>query len=169
MKHKIFFSWQSDTPNRVGRSLIGRALECSVGILQIDSDIEEAIREGLENDSDTKGVPGSPPIVDTIFKKIDDAEIFVADLTFCGNRRNGDLAPNPNVLIEYGWALKSRGYNRIVCIMNTAYGDPKVNQLPFDMRHLRHPVQFDCPEDADDSRRAKAIGDLAGKLAFAFK
>lgn len=36
----------------------------------------------LEIDQDTQGVPGSPPIAETILAKIDVADIFVADLTF---------------------------------------------------------------------------------------
>jgi hypothetical protein len=37
--------------------------------------------------------------------------------------------PNPNVLIEYGWALKSLTYNSIVPLMNTFYGEPKPEDL----------------------------------------
>ena len=32
-------------------------------------------------DKDTSGVPGTPPIVETIFKKIDQCPVFVPDLT----------------------------------------------------------------------------------------
>ena len=58
-----------------------------------------------------------PPIVETIFKKIDRAAVFVADLTFAGRRPDGAPIPNPNVLIEYGWALKALGHARIISIM----------------------------------------------------
>jgi hypothetical protein len=64
-----------------------------------DTTVEEAIRQ-LTVDRDTKGVPGSPPIVDTIFRKIDGTAIFVPDLTFVGKRADGRPTPNPNVLIE---------------------------------------------------------------------
>ena len=153
MRHTIFFSWQSDTPPKSGRNLVERALDRAVRAIGRDTEVEEAVREGLEVDRDTKGVSGSPPIVETIFKKIDAAAVFVADLTFAGRRPDGAPIPNPNVLIEYGWALKSLGHARIVAIMNTASGNPTDEEMPFDMRHLRHPIQYDCPESADEDKR----------------
>ena len=95
------------TAKREGRISSERALERAVGKIGEDTKLEEAVRD-LEVDCDTKGVPGSPPIVDTIFRKIDAATVFVPDLTFVGTRPDGRPSPpNPNVLIEYGWALKS--------------------------------------------------------------
>jgi hypothetical protein len=75
-------------------------------------------------DRDTQGVPGVPPIVDTIFDKIDGATIFVPDLTFVAKRIDGRPTPNHNVLVEYGWALKALRYARIVPVMNLAFGQP---------------------------------------------
>jgi hypothetical protein len=80
MPHVIFFSWQSDTPGHIGRNFVSRALRDAVASLQ-DADVEEADRVGDDAltqpgaggyavDMDTKGVSGSPPIVDTIFKKL---------------------------------------------------------------------------------------------------
>jgi hypothetical protein len=169
MKRTIFFSWQSDTPRNVGRGLIERALERAVGAIGVDSEVEEAVRDSLEVDRDTRGVSGSPPIVDTIFKKIDSAAVFVADLTFAGRRPDGAPIPNPNVLIEYGWALKALGHGRIVSVMNTAFGNPSDNEMPFDLRHLRHPIQYDCPASADETTRKTVRAALAKRLEGAIK
>lgn len=169
MTHKIFFSWQADRPNNTGRNFIENALYKAIRILKTDLDVDEAVREGLEVDHDTKGVPGSPPIVDTIFGKIDSAAVFLADVTFVAERPDGRPTPNPNVLIEYGWALKSLTHARVVSIMNTAYGVPDATTLPFDMRHLRHPIQYDCPADADDTTRTAAREALVKALAGALK
>ena len=38
---------------------------------------------------DTQNVPGSPPIADTIFGKIDGAAAFLSDLTFVATRLSG--------------------------------------------------------------------------------
>jgi hypothetical protein len=130
----LFFSWQSDTPPRVSRNIIEQALKLALEKISLDLEIEEAARS-LELDRDTRGVGGSPPIVDTIFKKISAAAIFVADMTFVAKRRDGRPAPNPNVLIEYWWALRALGHGRIICVMNTLYGEPG-DSLPFDMKHL---------------------------------
>jgi len=169
MKYPIFFAWQSDTPTITGRNVIERALDRVVGAIGLDAEVEPAVRDGLEVDRDTKGISGSPPIVDTIFRKIDAAAVFVADMTFAGRRPDGAAIPNPNVLIEYGWALKSLGHARIVSVMNTAFGNPTDEEMPFDMRHLRHPIQYDCPADADQESRAKARASLARQLENAVR
>src|SRR5207302_8308720 len=113
---------------------IERALERAASRTGDDTSVEEAIRD-LSIDRDTKDVPGSPPIVDTIFQKIDKAAVFVPDLTFVGHRLDGRPTPNPNVLIEYGWALKSLGHARIVPVMNTAFGQPSADTMPFNLHH----------------------------------
>ncbi len=169
MKHAIFFSWQSDTPTISGRNLVERALDRAVGAIGLDTEVEEAVREGLEVDRDTKGVSGSPPIVETIFKKIDAAAVFVADLTFAGRRPDGAPVPNPNVLIEYGWALRSLGHKRIVSVMNTAFGNPSDEEMPFDMRHLRHPIQYECPDGADEETRSRVRMELTKQLEGAIR
>jgi hypothetical protein len=177
MPHNIFFSWQLDRATVTGRNFIERALERALGQLGADTEIDTAIRDELALDRDTKGVPGQPPIVETIFKKIDRAALFVPDLTFVGTRADGRPTPNPNVLIEYGWALKGLGYGRVVAIMNTAHGEPLGENMPFDMRHLRNPICYDLPDGADDATRKAvrekltrdlitAIGDVLGSAEF---
>jgi hypothetical protein len=140
MPSTIFFSWQADTKTRSGRNFIERALTRAASRISEDTEVEEAVREGLTVDRDTMGVAGSPPIVETIFRKIDQAAVFVPDLTFTGKRLDGRPTPNPNVLVEYGWALKSLGYGRIVPVMNIAHGDPIADAMPFNMP----PAQSNC-------------------------
>src|SRR5258708_1432270 len=104
---RVFFSWQSDRSSREGKNFIERALEIATKRISKDLQIEEDPRDPLKLDKDTLDVPGSPPIFDTIRKKIDRSAVFVADLTFVSKRPSGEPSPNPNVLIEYGYALKS--------------------------------------------------------------
>ncbi|HDR9483217.1 TPA: hypothetical protein QDC20_000316 [Burkholderia aenigmatica] len=156
MAATIFFSWQLDRATRTGRNLLERALEAALGRLGGDTDLQEADRNELVLDRDTKNTPGFPPIAQTIFQKIDAAAVFVPDFTFVGERADGRPTPNPNVLIEYGWALKALGHGRIVPVMNTAFGEPSDATLPFDLRHQRHPITYHCPEDADEATR-KAV------------
>jgi hypothetical protein len=132
--------------------------------------VEPAIRNaGLTVDRDTLGIAGSPPIVDEIFKKIDKAFAFVADVTFVGTRRDGRPTPNPNVLLEYGWALKSRGYYTIIPVMNTAYGEPSDQTLPFNMKHLRWPITYCLPDGADEATTQKVRSELVGILKAALR
>lgn len=170
MSHKIFFSWQSDTPTEWGRNFVERALTKAAANLVRDLTVEESIRgPGLAIDKDTKGVSGTPPIVETIFKKIDGALAYVADLTFVGKRHDGRPTPNPNVLVEYGWALKSLGHPRIITLMNTAYGVPSDDSLPFNMKHLRWPIQYHLPDGSDDRAKKQVRETLVGLFGNAIK
>lgn len=168
--HTVFYSWQDDIPSKDCRSFIEQALAKAISQLARDLSIDEAVRqEGLAMDKDTAGVAGSPPIVDTIFRKIDAAAAFLADVTFVGTRLDGRPTPNPNVLLEYGWALKSRGYSRIICVMNEAYGEPSDETLPFNMKHLRWPIRYNLPNGADEEARTAARSQLVGDLKSALR
>ncbi len=169
MSCTVFYSWQSDRHTREGRNFIENALQTAVAKIAGDVKVEEAVRGGLTLDKDTKDVPGSPPIFQTILAKIDRAGVFVADLTFCGDRCGGRLTPNPNVLIEYGWALKSLGYFQVITVMNEAHGKPSRESLPFDLAHLRFPITYTLPDDAPDATRQLQREELAKKLERALR
>lgn len=111
MAATVFFSWQADTPNNLGRNFVRKALEDACARIASDTSIDEAHRD-LEVDSDTQGIAGQPPIVETILKKIEASRVFVADMTFVARRPDGGSSPNPNVLIEYGYALRSLTHER---------------------------------------------------------
>ena len=165
MSHTVFFSWQSDTPNNIGRGFVAKALERALELLAADVTLESAVRDDLALDSDTRGVPGTPPIVDTIFHKIDKAAIFVADLTLVGKRLDEEkLTPNPNVLVEHGWALKSLTHVRTLAVMNTAYGEPNDKNLPFDLRHFSWPIRYHLPHDSSTESKRKERERLANVL-----
>jgi hypothetical protein len=169
MAKTVFFSWQSDTPNGIGRSFLRKVLDNVCAEIAAEASVEEAFRNELKVDSDTQDVAGQPPIAETILKKIDAAAIFVADVTFTGKRDNGRPTPNPNVLIEYGWALKSLGYNRVISIMNEAYGKASTEDLPFDLAHLRWPMRYSLPENASSQQKEEAKRQLSAALKTAIR
>jgi len=149
----VFYSWQSDLPNPTNRGFIERALKDAAKTLRND----DSIRVEPVVDRDTLGVPGSPEIHRTIFEKIDAAAVFVADVSIINpNVPEGRRMPNPNVLVELGYALKSLGPTRIVLVMNTAFGPPE--QLPFDLR-TRRVLRYGSA--MEDTERARARGVLA--------
>lgn len=168
MTRTVFYSWQSDLDAAVTKSLIQRALDAAVKSLGADAEVDPARRE-LVVDRDTRGVKGTPHVAETILDKIDAASVFVADLSYVARRENGDGIPNPNVLIEYGWAAGRLGRPLMISVMNTAFGHPEVQPLPFDLRHLRWPILFNCPADADVEQRRVAKADLTKALASALK
>jgi hypothetical protein len=133
-------------------------------------EIEVADRDSALNlDHDTRGVPGTPSITQTIFQKIQDALVFVPDLTFVGQSAGARMLPNPNVLIEYGYAVAKLGHERLVPVMNTAFGDVNETTLPFDMRHLRHPITFNLPEDAGVDQRRDVRAQLVKQFTVAIR
>ncbi len=134
-----------------------------------DLEVEEPLRDALQVDKDTTGVPGSPPIFQTILAKIDKASVFLADLTFSGLRPDDRPTPNPNVLIEYGWALRALGHPQVLGVMNTAYGRPTRESLPFDLASLRFPITYELPDNASEEMRQTERGQLAQKFETALR
>lgn len=183
MTRHIFFSWQSDTPGRVGKGFIEACLQRAIGELKADADVDPADRDPVTKetggedtasgelviDRDTLDVPGSPPIMETIFGKIDRAAIFLSDLTYVAERIGGGRTPNPNVCIEHGYALKALGWRKMIAVMNTAAGHPDQHELPFDVRHTRRPIFFDLPNAADAEVKAQAREGLVRQLKVALR
>lgn len=164
----VFYSWQNDCPNSTNRTFIEDALKKAIQEVSTNISIENAERnETLALDKDTQNVPGTPPITDVIFQKISGAAIFVPDLTFVGKAENNRLIPNPNVLIEYGYAIRALGYSKIIPIMNTAYGKMTPENLPFNMRHLRHPIIYKLEKSAVPEDKTKVKAELVKQLEAA--
>ncbi|HEY4064163.1 MAG TPA: hypothetical protein VGM30_19790 [Puia sp.] len=134
MEKMIFYSWQSDLPTNKNRGFIQDCLEKSVKKLQ-----NQHVHLEIAIDRDTQGVIGTPDIASTIFSKIEQANVFVADISFINPNTTGRKTPNPNVLIELGFAAKSIGWENVLCIFNEEYG--KMEDLPFDLR-LRRPIPY---------------------------
>ena len=134
---KIFYSWQSDLPGSRTRYLIQDSIEAAVSVMK---DTVELVA-----DRDTKGEFGAPDIAQTIFSKIDECDIFIADVSIInkyhsvdegGNLSEGiKTTPNPNVLLELGYAAHVLGWENVICIINTDFGD--IDDLPFDIAHRR--------------------------------
>jgi hypothetical protein len=159
---KVFWSWQSDTAQANNHYLVRDALKQALNEVADDLAFDEAQRPEL--DHDTLNVPGLAAITETIFDKIDSAAVFVADLTYVGKSHGGTkMLPNPNVLIELGYAMKSLGPEHIILVANSAYGTGPEN-LPFDLRHRRAPIAYNLPENASKADRAREQLSLTQKL-----
>lgn len=154
MPRTLFYSWQNDISPNLNRNFIEDALKKAIEKINKDLIIQEALRdENLTLDKDTKGIPGTPPITDIILKKISASSIFVPDLTFVGKTSDGKPISNPNVLIEYGWALNALSGSRIVAVMNKAFGGPAGLNMPFNLRHLRFPIVFNLTDSTKTEER----------------
>jgi hypothetical protein len=142
----VFYAWQSDRPEDSNRFLIRDAAKKAIKSVLKDADIDESPRL----DHDTKDVPGLAEVAGTIFRKIEGCGLFLADLTFVGSSearedKESKLLPNSNVVLELGYAARSVGWERVIAVMNTAYGPP--SQMIFDVLHRRWPITFELKAD----------------------
>ncbi len=149
MKQIVFYSWQSDLPNACNRGFIQRALEDAAAAIKADDSVE--IEPVV--DRDTLGVPGAPDIASTIFGKITAADAFVADVSIV-NRGGKRASPNPNVLIELGYALKALGHERVVLVFNREFGG--IEELPFDLK-MRRVLGYDMPAHAEGRATERSL------------
>jgi hypothetical protein len=178
---KMFWAWQADRPGKISRHFVREALEDAIARLKqpknIEEPPEEARRNDLHLDHDTKGLSGSPEIAHEIFNKIGAAAVFVADMTPVGEgppRTDKDGKPvaskplmNPNVAIELGFALRALGPSKLLMILNEAYGDTA--GLPFDIQHRRHPITYKLAEGASKAEIDKEKARLVAKLVEALE
>lgn len=140
-KIKLFYSWQSEVFPRANKNLIRSAIEAA------GKKIEEKCR--LEIDEATRNKAGSPNIPLSIFEKIDNADVFICDLSRVAGKapakkRKSRAYFNANVSIELGYAIRSLGWDRIILVCNRALGDPE--DAPFDVRSHRFST-YSCKEN----------------------
>lgn len=126
---RIFYSWQSDLPCSTNSSLIRRALQQAKRDLEAEQEIEIILDEAI------RGETGSPDIIETILRKIEQCDFYIADLSIINNEQNSKKAPNPNVLFECGYALHILGWERITLLFNKDFGN--LADLPFDLNRRR--------------------------------
>lgn len=131
----IFYSWQSDLPEKTNLKAIRSALRAASSLVEEGSDVRVVLDEA------TRGESGSPNIPATIVQKISACDVFVCDLTTINNEAGNSYrkTPNPNVLFELGYAVSTLGWGRIVMLFNKHFGSFP-DDLPFDIdRHRASP------------------------------
>lgn len=160
----VFYSWQSDLPIGTNRNYIEACINEAISKINRNDDYIV----DLNLDRDTKGIAGTPDIVNSIFKKIDKCDIFIADISIINKLSEGRKTPNPNVLLELGYASKVLGWDKIICLFNTSYG--RIEELPFNLR-FRRPFAYSIDKaNKNKSRKSfvdyltKAINDIAQHL-----
>ena len=159
MHFTVFYAWQSDRPGNVNRNFVEQALKKAIDEINADAEVLDSPRPEL--DKDTQGVGGARGITDIILEKIEECGVFVADVTPTGRSdtvpegRTAKLQPNPNVVFELGYALRCLSDDRIVMVLNTAYGLP--DDLPFDLRYRKLVTYRAAEGDADKSMARREL------------
>lgn len=129
MAGTIFYSWQNDLDHKTHRNFIEKCIQKALKSVKKDAHVV------VDYDRDTKGLNGSPDITTTIFEKIEKSVLFICDVSIINKDSNQKKAPNPNVLIELGFAIHKLGWDRIICLFDSNTGS--VEELPFDIRQKR--------------------------------
>jgi hypothetical protein len=174
---KVFWSWQSDTPGRIGRHLVRRALDKAIEELKETPEVEESKREqippDLHLDHDREGVPGSPDLARLILDKIARSTVFVADVTPVGAVTVAQIEEEPkklinsNVAIELGYALRALSDESLLMVMNDHYGNR--GDLPFDLQAKAGPIIFTLSPEAQKAEIEKVENLLKAKLKTALR
>ncbi|MGY2805607.1 hypothetical protein [Bradyrhizobium sp. USDA 4506] len=163
---RIFWSWQSDYSPETCRTFVRASLVEAINLINGEMDVSDAERPEL--DHDTKGERGMVDIASSILTKIANAAVFVADLTpIARTKAPGEKwLPNPNVMIELGWAMQKPGWERVIGVLNTATG-AEIEDLPFDIRQRRI-LTYHLSDGADPATRKsvqkKLVKEFKGAL-----
>jgi hypothetical protein len=156
---KVFWAWQSDHPGKISRHFVRDALAAAIEILREPQDIEEpteaARRDALHLDHDRLGLRGFKDLAAEIFRKIAASSVFVADVSPVGQtpptsaddgKEYAKPLMNPNVAIELGYAIGSITEDRVLAVLNAAFGTR--DSLPFDIRHKDGVILYKLARDA---------------------
>ncbi len=152
MKKNIFYSWQSDLSDN--RKLIEDALKEAVKELKKEDilAVEPVVDRAL------KGAAGAVRIDHDILDRITQCAIFIGDVTLVtAPDHAGRPAPNPNVLLELGYAVAKHSWQRVILPFNESYGEK--HELPFDLEKNRL-LRFTLPTDCDRESTKKVLADL---------
>lgn len=149
----IFLVWQGDYPT--SRNQIRSVLEELVEGLNKENLASRPVRIEVAADVGDGAVRIDQNLLDRILR----ADVVVADVTPV-YRAFGRLTPNPNVLLEVGYALASKKPHEVFLIEgkrdpSEILGDSKTaTQLPFDIATV-HRMSFGKPEDLRSRLRAE--------------
>lgn len=184
MAYKVFFAFQMDIEEKYGKSFIHRSLENAIQKFKTNG-VDVILDYGF------KGTSGTPLLIDEMLRKSLNSDMVIVDWTFTSSKiwhnpeiieedddsiileiSKGDLkpSPNPNVLLETGYAWAKKGTYRTLAVMNTAFGNP--NELPVDIKGFRYPVLYSLDENNYSNRkevRNELTDDLYKAIGFAIK
>ena len=133
-RYRLFFSWQNNRKDT--KSIVSSALRKAA---------KHLATEGIELfiDQDTRERVGKRNIATEVLEKINNCDIFVADLTpvttYYPPKETHSLPkhmPNSNVMYEYGYALRAKGETRMIALASIdKEADEHIEYMPFDINH----------------------------------
>ena len=174
MKLKIFFSWQtaSDTEHLHNKPFILSCIGKAVGEIANKGQLKGVWFEVQEG---TTHVAGTPEMIATCERRIDECHIFIADFTVERRFDSSEMElltregkklredQNTNVAYEFGRASHRLPTEQIITVMNTVNGSPKEDDkrfLAIDFRHRRWPITFHLTRDKGVSDTDEAYAEV---------
>lgn len=170
MKLTVFFSWQSDIDNDIlnNKSFLCNCINSALKNIENKGELKNVFFEFQES---TSNISGNPSIPNTLNKRIENCDIFIADLSIVDSYSRLELflrklrkaktkrGPNNNVFGEYNKALASHCEEQVITIMNYLNGNPKDNNslIPFDVRERRFPIGYLLKSDKDIEEVKKSV------------
>lgn len=141
---RIFYAWQSD--HNTSRTHIGEALRR----IATTANSEWKALAPIIIEMATDVGDGAVRIDLALMEKIARADCVVADSTPVAVHKSR-LLPNPNILIEIGYALASKPAEQVILIEHSAHtktllAEDSAARLPFDIDHV-HRVRYDAPAE----------------------
>ncbi len=129
MTYKAFYSWQSDKKD------VSKKIETA-----LNNKFKEMGNKGIyiELVKATDGISGSRVLEEVILENIKRCDFFIADLTPVTRHITCDgktkLVPNPNCMLEFGYALRHFNPECVIAYMQLE-DDDNHYELPFDLNH----------------------------------
>ena len=174
MKLKIFFSWQtaSDTEHLHNKPFILSCIGKAVGEIANKGQLKGVWFEVQEG---TTHVAGTPEMIATCERRIDECHIFIADFTVERHFDSSEMElltregkqlredQNTNVAYEFGRASHRLSAEQIITVMNTVNGSPEEDEkrsLAIDFRHRRWPITFHLTRDKGGSDTDEAYAEV---------
>lgn len=158
MKYTLFFSYQSDTADEY--KFIKEILDNQLKTSLLQNGIELIVNYGMRDTA------GNPALLDTMLKKGEECDIFLADLTYVTHFTNckgyEKYIPNPNVMLELGHALNFHGNNHTIFIQNADYGEEK--DLPVDLKGFRFPISYKLTNKLQSKVKERLIKELSDAI-----
>lgn len=174
MKLKIFFSWQtaSDTEHLHNKPFILSCIGKAVGEIANKGQLKGVWFEVQEG---TTHVAGTPEMIATCERRIDECHIFIADFTVERRFDSSEMElltregkqlredQNTNVAYEFGRASHRLPAEQIIIVMNTVNGSPEEDDkrfLAIDFRHRRWPITFHLTRDKGEADTDEAYAEV---------
>lgn len=179
MEITIFYSWQTTTDTKYNKNFIHKCIEKAIKKISGKPEFQNVKFKLIDA---IRGEPGSPPVAGKIIdERIPNSDIFIADLSVINKiptpvslilklfKVKIKPTQNNNVINEHGVASNAIGNEKIIGVLNKAYGSPHDNpdNIPFDLRHLRFPIEYTYTVKTKDKEyiQNQLVNDLSVALS----